>query len=148
MNMISNDINESSNSTRRILLFNKIDLNDKFNQSCAGKDQLLSQLSAVHGMSCITEMGLEKLEQLLSNEVTQVLSKCVEDSGDSIFGEDVCLISRERHKYHIMRCIDHLNAFLSCDLPMDIAAEELRYQLCILICFFLNILSLYQACDA
>lgn len=124
--MISDNTNSISAATRRILIFNKIDLNSENKINISSDNAIKKLVSAVHEVSCVTEAGLESLEQLLSDEVSHIFSKCAEDSSDSIFGEDVCLISRERHKYHVMRCIEHLNTFLSCGLPMDIAAEELR----------------------
>eukprot|EP00975_Prorocentrum_lima_P001989 433209-Prorocentrum_lima.AAC.1 len=36
------------------------------------------------------------------------------------------MITRARHRGHVTRCAKHLDAFLSKDLPLDLAAEELR----------------------
>jgi tRNA U34 5-carboxymethylaminomethyl modifying GTPase MnmE/TrmE len=37
------------------------------------------------------------------------------------------IITRERHRYHLRKCVDHLSRFLDANLTMDLAAEEIRY---------------------
>ena len=40
--------------------------------------------------------------------------------------QENALITRDRHRRHLMRCASNLDSFLTGRLPMDAAAEELR----------------------
>ena len=70
-------------------------------------------------VSCSTGLGLADLETGMTSLVKGMLSS------NSNKKEGV-LITRERHRRHIKECLFHLDTFLDMNLPMDLAAEELR----------------------
>jgi tRNA modification GTPase len=86
-----------------------------------------SIFNATYSISCTTGEGLSNLESGLAGELKNFfdeLGQGIEnDSSTQVF------ITRERHRTHVKRCIEHLYKFLSNRLPMDIAAEEIRYAL-------------------
>ena len=51
----------------------------------------------------------------------------LEVSEDFSAQENSVLITRDRHRRHLVETLQHLDDFLSGVLPMDLAAEELRY---------------------
>lgn len=73
--------------------------------------------------SCVRGEGLTALETGIKQEIDRLLQRSASSSSSA--AESV-LITRERHRGHVKRCIGHLNHFLSGYLPMDAAAEELR----------------------
>jgi tRNA U34 5-carboxymethylaminomethyl modifying GTPase MnmE/TrmE len=68
-------------------------------------------------ISCATGDGLAELEAAIAKSIKHLL--------ESQSTEGV-LITRERHRRHVQQCVEHLDNFLSMELPMDAAAEELR----------------------
>jgi tRNA modification GTPase len=116
---------------RKLLVCNKIDLM----RSSSGDDySLLSNSAGLQSLqlktglrpfytSCIRDEGLKELEDGIKNEIETLLQQPSSTSSTSTEG---VLITRERHRGHIKRCIRHLDRFLQDYLPMDAAAEELR----------------------
>lgn len=108
------------NPSSVIFLLNKIDLVDNFDPSVLNLTEDINifrgNISDMIGISCTTGKGISDLESYLSKTV----NKFIESNGESV------LITRERHRNHLKKCCGHLDRFLSCSLPMDAAAEELR----------------------
>lgn len=115
---------------KQLLVYNKIDIGGISTPSP------LSYSVPATSVSCKTEEGLETLESILSSVARQVLENASSTTGSdsdygfgagsALFSDDICIISRERHRHHIINCVDHLDRFLLQKLPMDAAAEELR----------------------
>ena len=101
-----------------IFLLNKIDLVENFDQSVLNiaENKNANNISDIIGVSCSTGKGISEFENYLSRRI----NKIIETNGESV------LITRERHRNHLKKCCEHLDRFLSCSLPMDAAAEELR----------------------
>lgn len=100
---------------RVILVLNKIDL--------AMSNPGIDNAGGTHttcSLSCLTGEGVLNFEGALVEAVRSLLDS---DKGP---GEDNVLITRERHRRHVLNCVGHLDMFLSEELPMDAAAEELR----------------------
>jgi tRNA modification GTPase len=79
-----------------------------------------SSMSGLEGyaLSCVTGAGMDSFEKGLSKAVYDLVHGGSEDS---------VLITRQRHRDHIREAVGHLDVFLGTpDLPMDLAAEELR----------------------
>jgi tRNA U34 5-carboxymethylaminomethyl modifying GTPase MnmE/TrmE len=72
-------------------------------------------------ISCETGDGLNVFERNLQSQVSNIIYG--EDGSQST--EDI-LITRQRHRQHLLSCVEHLDLFLNCNLTMDLAAEELR----------------------
>mgnify|MGYP003385132255 CR=1 FL=1 len=84
-------------------------------------------LSAINFLSCSTGTGLPELEASLSSVIKNLIrgdDKTCGNEGRLGEGE---LITRTRHRHHVVQCVRHLETFLGEDLLMDTAAEELRY---------------------
>ena len=83
-------------------------------------------------LSCRTGLGLDAFEKGLSVMVRRLVcgpgSQGGEEGRGFSDGEgEGALITRQRHREHIREAVGHLEVFLNCaDLPMDMAAEELR----------------------
>lgn len=111
------------------VIFNKIDL---FHDSNSLGDKIRKLIlennlptSAVSFLSCSTGTGLEELEASLSSAMKNLVSDGGSGSEDG-FSEGQ-LITRTRHRMHVLQCVKHLETFLEEELLMDTAAEELRY---------------------
>ena len=74
-------------------------------------------------ISCATGEGISELETALTQAVENLLGQ----GGGQTVG-DSPIITRQRHRRHVQLCVEHLRRFLYLKLPMDLAAEELRYQ--------------------
>lgn len=105
-----------------MVVFNKADLT-----SIVPKNGPFSHVMATHKISCATGEGLESLEKALSATVVRLLSPEGDGQRDDAISGTV--ITRERHRRHVKLCVGHLERFLLGTLPMDAAAEELRYPL-------------------
>lgn len=97
-------------------------------------------------ISCTTGSGLQSLENALARLVERIISpdgapdgvSSGVSSGVSPFLPSAAgstMITRERHRRHVKLCVGHLDRFLLGTLPMDAAAEEIRY---ILLTIFVN----------
>lgn len=89
-----------------------------------------------HHISCATGAGLGQLETALADAVRQLLSPEGVLAGSAAAGAAgrgegggvaSAMITRERHRRHVKLCVGHLERFLLGTLPMDAAAEEIRY---------------------
>lgn len=107
---------DESERYRVIMVFNKIDLKDNSTEKNA-----LDERIKTCSISCVTGEGILKFEETLLSEATWLLNS------SRMQGEDNTLITRERHRRHMKNCVSHLDMFLLERLPMDAAAEELRY---------------------
>jgi len=76
-------------------------------------------------VSCVDSKGIPELEKLIIESISSVLS----DPNGSMASSENVIITRDRHRRHLDQCVNHLDLFLSNVLPMDAAAEELRYYL-------------------
>lgn len=107
------------------VIFNKTDLLDDEENSKESIRHLSEGMnlprSTVGYLSCTTGEGLQSLESSLSSVI-----KTLTDSGDSNNTREGELITRARHRTHILACVEHLELFLEGNLMMDTAAEELR----------------------
>ncbi|CAN0396493.1 unnamed protein product, partial [Discosporangium mesarthrocarpum] len=72
----------------------------------------------VWSLSCKTREGLDEFIVNLEGEVRSRFESAAED--------DSPLITRQRHREHVQRCLEALRAAGEKSLPMDLAAEELR----------------------
>eukprot|EP00968_Pinguiococcus_pyrenoidosus_P019191 scaffold2041_cov251-Pinguiococcus_pyrenoidosus.AAC.13 len=72
-------------------------------------------------LSCADGFGISDVENGLVASVQWLVKN---KDGDE--AAEVSMITRARHRGHVTRCAKHLDAFLSKDLPLDLAAEELR----------------------
>lgn len=84
--------------------------------------QVLQGNNSINYMSCKNDCGIDDLEEKLGKEIKILLL-------DESFSENESnniLITRERHRVHVKRCLYHLNRFLDENLPIDLAAEEIR----------------------
>ncbi len=113
---------DSIKSRSHILLFNKMDLYKET------PENLVSTLKSIwadaphcSSVSCLNGQGMEIFENELEKRVSQIVY------GESSQSPSTdALITRQRHRSHLENCVSHLDAFLTCRLPMDLAAEELR----------------------
>ena len=105
----------SPDTTKTVYVFNKVDTVSSVNELVANPPQDHFYIS------CSTGQGLEHLESSL----TKLATELVASSSEKDPSQDV-LITRERHRRHLLMCVEHLDHFLSARLPMDLAAEELR----------------------
>jgi len=114
-------------SRKVVLIGNKVDLLESWNGEAAKAAELpawVQTLAAESGLpvvplSCTGTFGVADLEGRLADSVQWLMKG---DGAD----DEVALITRSRHRGHVARCTRHLDAFLSLDLPLDLAAEELR----------------------
>jgi tRNA U34 5-carboxymethylaminomethyl modifying GTPase MnmE/TrmE len=100
------------------------------------KDLNISPQSSVFLTSCLENSGLDSLEEGLSSNMKQLMA-----TGDNFSSDNLALITRERHRHHTLICVEHLERFLENRLPMDAAAEEIRYALFKCCYFFSNLLA-------
>jgi tRNA modification GTPase len=108
-----------------ITVLNKIDLvpketddvTSKWFQRIEDKNKNLENLVVV---SCAESTGIDQLETRIADQIQSMLQS------DEFTSEDGILITRERHRFHLLRCVEHLERFLFEQLPMDAAAEEIR----------------------
>ena len=111
-----------SSNARKIVVCNKLDL-------VTSRDEVRQWTINEIGYSpiftsCTDGSGIVNLENGIKQEITYLLDNQMTDST-----EDGIAITRERHRIHVHQCIEHLNNFISMNLPMDAAAEEIRYKL-------------------
>lgn len=74
-------------------------------------------------LSCSTGEGVDALQEHLQEEVKQRFEVGGDLGGAAI---DSPLITRQRHRTHVQRCCELLQTSLLPQLPMDLAAEDLR----------------------
>jgi tRNA U34 5-carboxymethylaminomethyl modifying GTPase MnmE/TrmE len=90
---------------------------------------------STYSISCRTGNGVQQLEDAISEKISSLLNLNEPNRGASV-NSGGAMITRERHRRHVKVCLLHLNRFLNYSLPMDAAAEELRYLYShILLCF-------------
>ena len=78
-------------------------------------------------LSCTTNEGVAAFEVALGAAALELLQPTTDnDSATDAGAQENAVITRDRHRNHVKRCIYHLDEFLSGALPMDLAAEELR----------------------
>ena len=78
-------------------------------------------------LSCTTNEGVAAFEVALGAAALELLQPTTDnDSTADTSTKENAVITRDRHRNHVKRCIYHLDEFLSGALPMDLAAEELR----------------------
>ena len=78
-------------------------------------------------LSCTTNEGVAAFELALGAAALELLQPTTDsDSATDANTKENAVITRDRHRDHVKRCIYHLDEFLSGALPMDLAAEELR----------------------
>ncbi len=112
----------SENSSSVLLVFNKIDLVESVDALAKEKFSVSSNHFKI---SCTKGMGLDLLEKGISDHINRIL---LSDRNSTIFNDDESImITRDRHRRHVRKCVEHLDMFLSASLPMDLAAEEIRY---------------------
>jgi tRNA modification GTPase len=103
-------------SSQTIVVFNKIDL-----QTPDSTASLFADGVRTCQVSCLSGEGINTFEKLLTDSIASLLQT------DKDSKEENVLITRERHRRHLTQCVEHLTMFVSASLPMDAAAEELRY---------------------
>lgn len=105
-----------------VLVLNKADLVKDIKNTLAhniDNENISQQDITKISVSCLTGEGIAALEAHITTCIQSLLAlQSAEGSG--------VLITRERHRRHLQQCLQHLNNFLDRDLPMDLAAEELR----------------------
>jgi tRNA U34 5-carboxymethylaminomethyl modifying GTPase MnmE/TrmE len=82
-------------------------------------------------VSCLSGKGFDSLELGLSQIVQDILRS------EDFTSKESPIITRERHRSHLLRCGEHLSRFLDRSLPFDLAAEEIRYLFVSLLCWFM-----------
>lgn len=119
----------SLSSSAVLIVLNKADLlsNTARNEVKEFWERKLTALnipsqSKVFLTSCMDNSGLDILEVGLSSNMKHLMR-----SGENFSSENLALITRERHRHHALKCVEHLERFLENRLPMDAAAEEIRY---------------------
>lgn len=105
--------------SRYMFILNKADLPSAQTVIPLSPDLQVTQ----HFISCATGQGLDELEKGLADSLMSFLSP----SNDAGSAEDSVLITRERHRRHVKNCVEHLDNFINGMLPMDAAAEEIRF---------------------
>jgi tRNA U34 5-carboxymethylaminomethyl modifying GTPase MnmE/TrmE len=96
-------------------------------------------------VSCVTGDGISLFESALTQAALSLLSPQSSD-GDVSDATESAVITRDRHRSHVKRCVRHLDEFIDAGLPMDAAAEELRYTYVHCIAFTTIYITL-SACD-
>jgi tRNA U34 5-carboxymethylaminomethyl modifying GTPase MnmE/TrmE len=118
-------MDESSAPSQVMVVVNKADLPGT---SAGGAAQLsASRGLPTHHISCSTGSGISLLEQSLADAVKRLLSSGGGEVGSAGGGVGSAMITRERHRRHVKVCVGHLERFLWGTLPMDAAAEEIRW---------------------
>ena len=76
---------------------------------------------------------IEKLNHVLislkdNSNIDQLIEKIKENLKNKFISEEDILITRERHRHHLIQCVDHLNNFADKNDKNDFdkAAEDLR----------------------
>jgi tRNA U34 5-carboxymethylaminomethyl modifying GTPase MnmE/TrmE len=117
-------------SPNLITVLNKIDLVDGFDEAkvksewitaTLGKESSEAISEKIFFVSCLSGKGFDSLESGLSRIVQDILRS------EDFTSKESTIITRERHRSHLLRCRDHLTRFLDGSLPFDLAAEEIRY---------------------
>ena len=127
---IDADADMSSKLSKLLFVLNKSDL-PRIQEADmlvnAIKERLDGRLDKEEGsrcvpVSCNTGEGLSELEAQISKSIKSMIESPFVNAGESV------LITRDRHRRHLFECVQHLDLFLGGSLPMDAAAEELRYR--------------------
>lgn len=121
---------DNSSKSNVLMVLNKCDLSTALK---VPKDQNLDTFIDINAkkaldklniqalpLSCTTGDGMVELESVLCEQIKALLST------DNNNVQENALITRDRHRRHLMRCASNLDSFLTGRLPMDAAAEELR----------------------
>jgi tRNA modification GTPase len=110
---------------RLFFIENKIDKITKMDKTTSTiRDQINTVLeSKVIQVSCNSGDGIADLEIELGKAA---LSLVTDPDNHSENSSESAVITRDRHRNHVKRCIYHLDQFIGGNLPMDAAAEELR----------------------
>ena len=112
-----------------ITIFNKIDLLDE--KQLPLIEEKWKALISTHKFqtnthffhaSCTKGKGIDLLESGIGS-ILQSLLRLQEGSEQA----EGVIITRERHRFHLKKCAEHLGRFLDESLSMDLAAEEIRY---------------------
>ena len=61
-------------------------------------------------ISCNTGEGISQLESILANTIKTILNNVSTENKDN--AEESILITRERHRQHVITCVGHLDNFL------------------------------------
>lgn len=136
----SADISQSITPTKMFFIRNKIDnLDTKVSDSSskgANKQEEEDLNSDVQqfDVSCVTGDGISSFESALTQAALSLLQPS--DTADGADTTESAVITRDRHRSHVKRCVRHLDEFIDAGLPMDAAAEELRYYLLLLLLFY------------
>jgi tRNA U34 5-carboxymethylaminomethyl modifying GTPase MnmE/TrmE len=107
-----------------IIVNNKIDILSEGQRAKLGLESNGKSLPT-HSISCETGEGIEGLEKTFIETIKLLMNE--NRSTDPSSSDESVLITRQRHRNHLVMCVHHLDRFLRCNLPMDAAAEELRY---------------------
>eukprot|EP01038_Epipyxis_sp_PR26KG_P010159 gene10159-13666_t len=75
-------------------------------------------------ISCKDGIGLEELEKGMTHIIQTKIINNNNCNNNSNVKESI-IITRDRHRRHVRKCVEHLNRFLYARLPMDAAAEEI-----------------------
>ncbi len=120
-NNSDNDYDSNSNGSNiAFVVRNKMDISDNSDEMQSYDTDMAKRMPNVKTfeVSCLTGNGLEHFENSLSTVLGELVS--------SHDGQETALVTRERHRSHMIKCLEHLDDFLDQELPMDAAAEELR----------------------
>lgn len=116
-----------SNESRLILVFNKVDMVESEDAKILNIQlwEMLtdSKVSNPKFISCKNGHGLDSLESDIHENINSVLQPPSKEGECKL---DTVLITRERHRRHVQKCVNHLEMFLYNSVPMDLAAEEIR----------------------
>ncbi|KAG5188982.1 hypothetical protein JKP88DRAFT_271661 [Tribonema minus] len=102
-----------------ILVSNKADLGTSATQQ-EPMQAMVQAGQPVWQLSCKTGEGVEAFLRHLEDEIAR---RYQTQQGQ----EDAPLITRARHRHHVQACLSALEGSMDPSLPMDLAAEELRY---------------------
>ena len=120
----------SATPTKMFFIRNKID-NLGGNSSSIGTGAVTGEITnnvQQFDVSCVTGDGIPSFESALTQAALNLLQPT--DSVDGVSdATESAVITRDRHRSHVKRCVRHLDEFIEAGLPMDAAAEELRYVL-------------------
>ena len=106
----TNSNNNNYITERTFLIRNKVDLNPKLEYEYSIGNHSIPVIN----VSCITGEGVQTLEDTLGETVLSIL-RGGGDSSQSEYAmeEEGVLITRERHRGHVISCVKHLNVFLA-----------------------------------
>lgn len=115
-------------TSKTFFIRNKSDMLTTSVVSSASESNLKLPSTTVFEVSCTTGDGINNLESALGQAALELLQPASgEASNDSNGATESAVITRDRHRSHVKRCVRHLDEFIEAGLPMDAAAEELRY---------------------